>query len=189
VQEYQISIQTTVTARQGKSGGVHTFAFIAPTSSALSTDSIGHFHAGELVTITRPLVVGADQKLYNICSAWSTDTQNVSFTCDDSDLPASALPYVIDPSFQTGPYYTNLSGSYPEEQCCSGQQYWVYPNFYADFNITVTPASAYQSVSFDTSQFSFTWQATAGNPTCTYSGGSGSATYPRAFWKLSTLML
>ena len=52
VLEDKISIRTTVTARQGKSGGTHTFAFTAPTSAALSTDSNGHFHAGRLVTIT-----------------------------------------------------------------------------------------------------------------------------------------
>ena len=189
VTEYKVSIETTVAARQGKSGGAHAFSFTAPTIAALSTDNNGHFHVGQDVTITHPLVVGADKKLYDICSPWSTDTQNVSFTCDDSGLPNTAFPYVIDPDFETGPYQSNLSGSYPEEQCCSEQEYWTYPNFYADFNVSVNPASSFDSVSFDTSQFSFSWQATAGSPACTYSGGGGSVNYPTAIWSLNTVWL
>ena len=114
--EADVSIQTTVTKRRGKGTGTHTFGY-SVSGSALQVDSIGHLHAGGQIHLTRPLIVGADQRTYFVCSAWSFGPANLSFTCDDSGLPDSAFPYVIDPSFTVG---SDWAPTYFEQTASSG---------------------------------------------------------------------
>src|SRR5581483_2822199 len=94
-----VSIEATIAKRTGPS--VHTFNYNS-FGSALTVDSKGTLHVGGAVHVTRPIVVGADKKIYGVCSAWSNNTGGLSFSCDDTALPATAFPYVIDPTFSTG---------------------------------------------------------------------------------------
>ncbi|MEK7408931.1 MAG: hypothetical protein AAB225_28035 [Acidobacteriota bacterium] len=72
----------------------------------LSVDpSTGHL-TGSGFRLTRGVMVRADG-IQTPCSAWGINGANVSFTCDDSDFPAEAFPYVIDPS---GSFYPTAAG-------------------------------------------------------------------------------
>ena len=112
VAEASVSLQTTVTTRQGKTGGVHTFGYTSP-AAAPQIDTDGHLHAGGQVHMTRAMVVGANKKIYYICTPWSSTATSLSFSCDDSNLPAAAFPYVIDPTITTGASFnSNLTEYY-----------------------------------------------------------------------------
>lgn len=54
------------------------------------------------LTIARAVMVGADAKLYP-CGAWTISNETISFSCDDSRLPADAFPYIIDPTLAIQP--------------------------------------------------------------------------------------
>ena len=73
--------------------------------------------------ISRAVMVGADGSR-TPCSAWDLRTGiiNAQFTCDDSTLPDSALPYYIDP--ETANYST--TGLYTALGYASGNPTWVY---------------------------------------------------------------
>jgi hypothetical protein len=87
VAEASVSIQTTVAKRTGKAQ--HTLGYNS-FGAALTVDAKGDLYIGGAVHVTRPLIVGANQKLYG-CSAWSSDASGVSFTCDDTSLPDAKM--------------------------------------------------------------------------------------------------
>jgi len=59
-------------------------------------DINGHLWAGNLM-VKRPIVVGADGMVWQT-SPWISSPGKASFVFDDSLLPDSAFPYVIDPT-------------------------------------------------------------------------------------------
>ena len=100
VAESSISIQATVATRKGSA--THSLGYNS-FGSALSVDAKGSLHICGAVHVSPPHIVGADKKAYGVCSGWSQAGAGVAFTCDDTKLPAAAFPYVIDPTFTTGP--------------------------------------------------------------------------------------
>src|ERR1039458_1758022 len=148
VAEASVSLQATIAKRQGKSGARHTFAFTAP-GVTLQTDSNGHLHAGGQVHMTRPLIVGANKKIYYVCSPWSSGPATVSFTCDDTTLPDAAFPYVIDPTVTIGPDFDPNQEEYMAYGAYNGQwfgaqveigYYWTAVNFWL---YQVLPTNSY----------------------------------------------
>src|SRR5581483_8067395 len=79
VSEANIAFQATIGARHGKSMPPHIFAFSASAGDSLTTDADGHLHVGSGIKISRPIVMGADKKVYFACSPWSQDGRNMSF--------------------------------------------------------------------------------------------------------------
>jgi hypothetical protein len=66
-------------------------------ASALSVDSQGNL-VSDAFTVPRPLVIGSDMKSYQTGPWQLLPGNRVAFTFDDSSLPASAYPYVLDPT-------------------------------------------------------------------------------------------
>ena len=100
VAEASVSIAATVATRQGKAA--HTLGYRSVGAAAASaTNGGGGIDVGSEVHATRPFIVGADTKLYYVCTPWSAGAGSLSFTCGDTTLPAAAFPYVIDPTWTT----------------------------------------------------------------------------------------
>ena len=97
-------ISAVVTARRGP----RTYAtdYEATHNMDLRTDPDGSIRGENVFSLTRAQMIGADGSV-TPCSAWDVDSSRMSFSCDDSALPESAIPYVIDP---TGNY--SNSGAY-----------------------------------------------------------------------------
>ncbi|HEU5001955.1 MAG TPA: hypothetical protein VFW71_04150, partial [Actinomycetota bacterium] len=106
---------TMVPSRQG----ARTYAFnvqLLGGAKALSVDASGDLVSGAF-SVSRPLVVGADGGIYPT-GAWAVSGSTISFGLDDTSLPGSAIPYVIDPNWKWsfagtgGASFVNTSSSY-----------------------------------------------------------------------------
>jgi hypothetical protein len=140
---------------------------MATTSSAVTVDAAGNLHAAGAVHVRH--------KPYDACSPWSANSTGMSFTCDDTTLPDAAFPYVIDPTFNTGPSsYDSTYFSIYDEGCCSGNESTEGTNWNAHFNISSIPSNAVvQSVSLGPP--SYAWYEGINSqaaPSCSYSGSS-----------------
>jgi Divergent InlB B-repeat domain len=128
--EATLAIEATVSKRQGKAGGLHTFGFTAP-GVGVQIDENGQLHAGGQVHISHPLIVGANKKLYFVCGPWASSATTLSFSCDDTTLPDAAFPYVIDPTVTSGPPYAGPTYLEQTGAGCCGQTnisfaWWAY---------------------------------------------------------------
>jgi hypothetical protein len=170
VSEAAVDIEATVAKRTGKMA--HTLGYNS-FGAALSVDNNGALHIGGAVHVTHPLIVGANRKYYDVCSPWSTTSSGVSFICDDTKLPDAALPYVIDPTFNSGP--TSYDSTYfvrADEGCCGTTEYTDNVTWNAYFNISSIPSNAFvQSASVGGASYqwfeNYNSQAT---PACNYAG-------------------
>jgi len=118
-----LSFETTVEARRGAAA----YSFPVSSSESLSVSASGDLAGDAHVNLSRAVMIPRHGKAVP-CSPWSISKQGIAtFTCDDSALKDSQLPYRIDPLTQTltsGSTYS-ASGScgtgydgYPED-------YWV----------------------------------------------------------------
>ena len=98
VSRNSVDIEAAVATHIGKK--THSLTYNAG-SATVTIDQNGSLNVGDAALVSRAVVRGADGKLYGICSPWSTSGSAVSFTCDDTALPSTAFPYVIDPSTTT----------------------------------------------------------------------------------------
>ena len=98
VSQNSVDIEAAVATHIGKK--THSLTYNAG-SATVTIDQNGSLNVGDAALVSRAVVRGADGKLYGICSPWSTSGSAVSFTCDDTALPSTAFPYVIDPSTTT----------------------------------------------------------------------------------------
>lgn len=58
----------------------------------------GSYYFDDVFIVPKPIVIGADEKEYNVAS-WSLPEKNVlRLSIDDSVLPAEAYPYILDPT-------------------------------------------------------------------------------------------
>jgi len=110
--------------------------------------------------------------MYGICGPWSANAGTASFTCDDTGLPGSALPYVIDPTWPFNSSFFSMESS-PVEYVGNGSG--AYFSWTANINLnTVAPTGAIiTSSSIDTSGLSGStaWDSQWGDPaqgTCIY---------------------
>ena len=119
VAETGVSIEAIVPKRLGKGATKHTFHYQASGAQAkLASNPAEGIDVGSEVRVNRAIVVGADKKQYYVCSAWEMDSNSMSFSCDDSKLPETAFPYVIDPTWTatarwylgTNPLYYSRTG-------------------------------------------------------------------------------
>jgi len=123
--------------------------------------------------LTHPVIAGANQKYYDSCSPWSATSSGLSFTCDDSKLPDAAFPYIIDPTFSSGP--TSYDGTYfvdDQEGCCTTDQYTDDDPWNARFDISSIPSNAVPlSVTFGSSSYAwFEGVNSQAAPSCNYNG-------------------
>jgi len=107
---------STVAAKRGPTS----YTFDVYSSEALTVNAAGHLVGDSHVNLTRAVIVPRTGARI-LCSPWTYSAQKgASFTCDDSSLSSSQLPYRIDPSSHSltdnGTYYVN------------SHQGWSYPN-------------------------------------------------------------
>jgi hypothetical protein len=57
----------------------------------------GSLRCGEVFTMARPMIYGADGRVYPT-SGWSVTATTITFTYDDTNLPDAAFPYRLDPT-------------------------------------------------------------------------------------------
>jgi len=114
---------------------------------------------GDGFRLTRAVMVRADRN-WTPCSAWTIKGGNISFTCDDSDFPAEAFPYVIDP---TGSFYPTVS----EDDA------WARGGLYGTYGCPAWPGALTTS---------WTWGGPTATTNQTY---SSSAYYSLQCWKYS----
>jgi hypothetical protein len=169
VAESSLNIEATVANRKGSvshSLGYNSFG------AALSVDAKGSLHIGGAVHVSPAHIVGADKKTYGVCSGWSQTSASVSFTCDDTKLPAAAFPYVIDPTF-TGP--SSYDPDYFSDElfgCCDSDEHWDENTWNARFDISSIPSNAVvTSVNVVTPSWSGgPGTESQGTPDCPYNG-------------------
>ena len=78
------------------------------------------------IVVPRPVIIGDDKQIYP-AGHWIVENGLLSFSFDDTDLPDTAFPYVIDPTSEfdiatgadDGLAYANPAGSYPPS-CTAG---------------------------------------------------------------------
>ena len=100
-------IETTVAKRQG----AKTYSFTASPSTTAQIDKKGNVTVGTDLILTHATMRGADHRVYP-CGAWAASGKTISFTCDDTQMPDAALPYVIDPvTSYFSPTSTSCGGS------------------------------------------------------------------------------
>ena len=77
------------------------------------------------IVVPRPVIIGDDEQIY-LAGHWIVQGNSLLFLFDDTDLPDTAFPYVIDPTSEfdiatgadDGLAYANPAGSYPPS--CTG---------------------------------------------------------------------
>jgi hypothetical protein len=88
------SFTTLVSASRGAQ--TYTFPFSAQ-GMKLSVNAQGNLVLEDGTSLSRALMQRADGHSAQ-CSPWSIDGNTLSFTCDDSQYPKTAFPYLIDPT-------------------------------------------------------------------------------------------
>lgn len=99
---YQLtSAGTKLSAKVDKSQGKKTYSFqyqlIGGAKNFTGDEKTGNL-IGDGFIVPKVTVIGKDGKNYPVSGWQMTGKNQISFTLDDSRLPASAYPYVIDPT-------------------------------------------------------------------------------------------
>lgn len=85
-----------ITTRRG--AFTYTFEYeLIGNAPALTLNADGSISCGDIFRMARAVVEGADYEMYP-ASAWTIGAGTLSFSYDDTALPAAALPYRVDPS-------------------------------------------------------------------------------------------
>jgi hypothetical protein len=166
-------------AAVARKGGAQRHSFVFESAGATQTQNTayGDLALDDAIHLTRAVLIGADKEMYPVCTPWNFSGHLLWFTCDDTKLPDSAIPYVIDPTLSTGPSWKDGSSVTMSDQYAGGGYYFFdYGGWNAGFNIKSIPSNvAVTSVSVDDSRLSASLTAaTSNNKTFCAAGPPGS---------------